>query len=114
MVGRGDLWDGEYLLVHLTRSDHISYDRISIAEMMVPILDHKKNQRYPENTIQRTTQNLRDGGNIDFAGHGRYRMTGSRLSMLISVRATINLGFQPHMADQFPAQADPYEPLQRT
>ncbi|OHC00264.1 MAG: hypothetical protein A3G70_07570 [Planctomycetes bacterium RIFCSPLOWO2_12_FULL_39_13] len=48
---------------------------IDFAINFSPILGHKKNPEHPEETLQRTIQNLRDKGYIEFLGNGKYKLS---------------------------------------
>ena len=45
---------------------------IDLAIDFSHILGHKKNPEHPEETLQKTIQNLRDKGFIEFLGNGEY------------------------------------------
>jgi hypothetical protein len=57
------------------RSDIITSDNIKFAETLTSALGHKEKPEHPEETIQRTMQNLRDKGYVYFLGGGEYRLT---------------------------------------
>ena len=50
-------------------------DLYFFSEQFAPLFLHKKKPRHPEETLQRTLQNLRDKGYLDFLGQGEYRLT---------------------------------------
>ncbi|MCR4291251.1 MAG: hypothetical protein NUV76_00070 [Candidatus Kuenenia sp.] len=45
---------------------------IDLAINFSHILGHKKNPEHPEETLQKTIQDLRDKGFIEFLGNGKY------------------------------------------
>jgi hypothetical protein len=47
-----------------------------------PLLGHKKKPIHPEETLQRTIQNLRDKGFLNFLGQGEYQLTTQGRSQL--------------------------------
>lgn len=55
----------------LMRSDDLTY----FVNEFSQIFSHKKKPTHPENTLQRTIQNLRDQGFIEFLGKGEYKLT---------------------------------------
>ena len=57
------------------RSQLMSSDNIDLATEFSALLGHKKNPAHPEETLQRTIQNLRDKGFINFLGQGEYKLT---------------------------------------
>ena len=68
---------------YVTGGSHIVYrqdifsdpDLYFFAEKFAPLFLHKNKPRHPEETLQRTLQNLRDKGYLDFLGQGEYRLT---------------------------------------
>lgn len=48
---------------------------LDLATVLLKILGHKKHPEKPEQTLQRTIQNLRDKGDLEFLGEGRYKLT---------------------------------------
>lgn len=69
-------------------------------------LGHKKNQKSVEFTMQRTMQNLRDKGFIDFKGGGVYSLTdagveecGRVLEETLSKGNSIGEGLEKHKED---------------
>ena len=60
---------------YFSRSEIMTMDNIKLAEILTAALGHKIKPKHPEETIQRTLQNLRDKGFIDFLGNGEYKLT---------------------------------------
>ena len=52
-------------------------------------MGHKKDPGSLENTLQRTIQNLRDKGYIDFLGSGEYHLTVKGLEAIHTLNPTI-------------------------
>jgi len=50
-------------------------DLYFFSDKFAPLFLHKKKPKHPEETLQRTLQNLRDKGYLDFLGQGEYRLT---------------------------------------
>ena len=59
------------------RSQLIRTENIDKAVKWLQHLNHKKYPEHPEETLQRTIQNLRDKGYIIFYGQGEYELTES-------------------------------------
>ncbi len=57
------------------------------------ILGHKKNPDHPEETLQKTMQNLRDKGFIDFLGRGEYKLTATGHERMKHVVETVQSAF---------------------
>jgi len=51
---------------------------------------HKKRPQHPEETIQKTLQNMRDKNWIVFLGQGDYRLTNEGYSELLNQKENIN------------------------
>lgn len=60
---------------YFSRSEIMTMDNIKLAEILTAALGHKIKPKHPEETLQRTLQNLRDKGFIDFLGGGEYKLT---------------------------------------
>lgn len=56
-------------------------------------LNHKKNPEHPEETLQRTIQNLRDKGYIIFHGQGEYELTELGITECYRVADELNVQF---------------------
>jgi Mn-dependent DtxR family transcriptional regulator len=54
-------------------------------------LNHKKYPQHPEETLQRTIQNLRDKGYIIFHGQGEYELTDSGIEECKRVAYELNV-----------------------
>ena len=52
---------------------------------------HKERPKQPEATLQRTLQNMRDKGWIDFLGEGKYRLTEEGEKMLEKLRPVFDI-----------------------
>ena len=57
------------------RSEIMTMDNLKLAEMLTAALGHKIKPKHSEETMQRTLQNLRDKGCINFLGAGEYKLT---------------------------------------
>ena len=64
VVGRNSLFNRMQLIKN-----------IDTVVSLSALLGHKKNPDHPEETLQRTLQNMRDKGFIDFLGAGEYKLT---------------------------------------
>lgn len=62
---------------HFSRSDLMKPERLDLAVKFLDIFGHKKNPTNSEETLQKTIQNLRDEGHIDFLGNGEYKLSKS-------------------------------------
>lgn len=60
---------------YFSRSEIMSSKNISSLVSISKVCGHKKNPKHPEETVQRTLQDLRDKGCIDFLGRGEYKLT---------------------------------------
>jgi len=60
---------------YFRRSEIMTMDNLRLAEILTAALGHKKKPKHPEETLQRTLQNLRNKGFIDFLGNGEYKLT---------------------------------------
>ena len=60
---------------YFRRSEIMTTDNIKVAEMLTAALGHKRKPRHPEETLQRTLQNMRDKGFIKFLDRGEYELT---------------------------------------
>jgi len=58
-------------------SELMTMEHLDFAVQLTEFLGHKKNPQYPDKTLQRTIQNLRDKGFIRFLGQGDYKLTAS-------------------------------------
>jgi hypothetical protein len=59
----------------ISRSEIMTLENLSLAEFVTGVLGHRRNPKCAEQTLQRTLQNMRDKGFIDFLGNGEYRIT---------------------------------------
>ena len=82
LTGRSNWETLAFLIVNkITNGDHIVFNRtnlmsnIDFAINILPILGHKNKPEHPEETLQRTIQNLRDKGFIEFLGNGKYKLS---------------------------------------
>lgn len=57
------------------RSQLMSADMLNFAVKLTGALGHKENPQKPEETLQRTIQNMRDKKYITFLERGKYRLT---------------------------------------
>ena len=62
------------------RSQLMSPDNLDAAIQFLKHLGHKEKPDAPEQTLQKTIQNLRDKGFIDFIGQGNYKLKIGRAS----------------------------------
>jgi hypothetical protein len=98
MLGSGSNWKlVAYILIQpwISKTDR----RFSRPELMrnvdkiLPLLKafgHKKMPQHPEETLQRTIQNMRDNGLIDFLGQGEYKLTEKGYNELISIKEDLS------------------------
>ena len=63
---------GKLLLLNSLFPDEYTNTSIDLAIDFSHILGHKKNPEHPEETLQKTIQNLRNKGFIEFLGNGKY------------------------------------------
>ena len=82
LTGRSNWETIAFLIMNkITNGNQIVFYRknlmsnIDFAINFSPILGHKKNPEHPEETLQRTIQNLRDKGYIEFLGNGKYKLS---------------------------------------
>ena len=59
-------------------------DLYFFSEQFAPLFLYKPKPKHPEETLQRTLQNLRDKGYLDFLRQGEYRLTKEGRSILRS------------------------------
>jgi hypothetical protein len=57
---------------------------------LLKFLGHKKHPAHPEETIQKTLQNMRDKNWIVFLGQGEYRLTNEGYSELLIQKENLN------------------------
>lgn len=67
------------------RSEVMSPDLLDVAIKRAISLGHKRNPMHPEETLQKTLQNLRDKGFVDFLGRGDYKLTVSGYNKMSEV-----------------------------
>jgi len=60
---------------HFYRTELFTQTNLDHAIDWLQKIGHRKNPKNPEETLQRTIQNMRDVGYIDFLGRGEYRLT---------------------------------------
>ena len=60
---------------HFTRSQLMTADNLTRAVKILSGMGHKERPDHPDMTLQKTIQNLRDQGCIEFLGRGEYRLT---------------------------------------
>lgn len=60
---------------HVSRSEIMTSENLFLAEFVTSALGHKKKPKCAQETLQRTLQNMRDKGFIDFLGNGEYKIT---------------------------------------
>ena len=60
---------------HFSRSELMTTEHLDFAVKLSFVLGHMDKPRHPEETIQRTIQNMRDKGLFRFHGDGEYEMT---------------------------------------
>lgn len=81
---------------HITEKDQ-SFSRSQIFRSnydeiydLLILLGHKKRPQFPEQTIQKTLQNMRDKNWITFLGQGDYKLTKGGYSELLAQSENIN------------------------
>lgn len=62
---------------YFSRSELVTTEHLDFAGRLLSFFGHKKKPEHPENTLQRTIQNMRDKGFIEFHGNGEYELTNS-------------------------------------
>jgi hypothetical protein len=69
----------------ISRSEIMTIQNLTLAEKITEAFGHKSNPKHPDKTLQRTLQNMRDKGYIDFLGVGEYRLTekGAEIARVI-------------------------------
>jgi DNA-binding PadR family transcriptional regulator len=72
-----------------TRAQIMRSDYEEIYDLLI-ILGHKKHPQHPEETIQKTLQNMRDKGWITFIGQGDYRLTTEGYDQLLNQKENID------------------------
>lgn len=72
-----------------TRAQIMRSDYEEIYDLLI-MLGHKKCPQHPEETIQKTLQNMRDKGWITFIGQGDYRLTIEGYDQLLNQRENID------------------------
>jgi len=72
-----------------TRSEIIRKDYKNIYSLLT-VLGHKKRPRHPEETIQKTLQNMRDKSWIEFLGQGDYKVTDDGYKVLLAQKENID------------------------
>jgi NAD/NADP transhydrogenase beta subunit len=63
------------------RSEIMTSENLSLVEFITGALGHKKKPRNAQETLQKTLQNMRDKGFIDFLGSGEYEITNTGYNM---------------------------------
>jgi hypothetical protein len=61
--------------LRFSRSELMTYSNLENARKLLIFCFYKEDPQKPENTLQRTIQNLRDKGYILFLGNGEYKLT---------------------------------------
>lgn len=72
-----------------SRTQLLRKDYAEIYDILT-ILGHKKRPQHPEETIQKTLQNMRDKNWIIFLGQGDYKLTDEGYSELLIQKETIS------------------------
>lgn len=72
-----------------TRSEITGKDYEDIYSLLT-VLGHKKRPRHPEETIQKTLQNMRDKNWIEFLGRGDYKVTDDGYKVLLAQKENID------------------------
>lgn len=67
---------------HFSRSELMTDKHLDTAVDLTKLLGHKKNPTHPDKTLQRTIQNMRDKGLMEFLGRGEYRLTESGFEIM--------------------------------
>ncbi|MHC4586258.1 MAG: hypothetical protein ACYS3N_17135 [Planctomycetota bacterium] len=60
---------------HFSRSELMTMEHLNFAVILSSALGHIDKPRHPEETLQRTIQNMRDKNLIKFHGDGEYELT---------------------------------------
>ena len=78
-------------ILYFMRSELMADANINSAIKFLKLFGHKKHPKNPTETIQRTIQNLRDKGYIDFLGQGEYRLTVSGKDEILNLKSKIEV-----------------------
>jgi hypothetical protein len=71
-----------------SRSEFMTLENLSLMEFVTSkALQHKRNPQHVMETLQRTIQNMRDKGHIDFLGQGEYRLTDAGVKKAEEMRS---------------------------
>ncbi len=73
------------------RSELMRLENLDKAVNWLQHLNHKKDPKNPEETLQRTIQNLRDKGYITFHGQGEYELTNPGVEECERVARELNV-----------------------
>lgn len=57
------------------RTELMKTKHLSFAVKLLGFMGHKKKPKHPDKTLQKTIQNMRDKGFIEFLGQGEYKLT---------------------------------------
>jgi hypothetical protein len=60
---------------YFSRSELMSTEHLNFSVSLSSVMGHKDKPQHPENTLQRTIQNMRDKRFIIFHGNGEYELT---------------------------------------
>lgn len=60
---------------YFSRSELMTTEHLNFSVFWSSAMGHKDKPQHPENTLQRTIQNMRDKGFIIFHGNGEYELT---------------------------------------
>lgn len=61
--------------LYFSRSELMTQKHLDFAVKLLKYLGHKEDPQHPEETLQRTIQNLRNKGYIEFLGQGEYKLS---------------------------------------
>lgn len=77
----------------ISRSEIMTIQNLTLAEKITKALGHKSNPKHPDKTLQRTLQNMRDKGYIDFIDRGEYKLTekGAEIARVMGERFPYDL-----------------------
>jgi DNA-binding PadR family transcriptional regulator len=67
---------------YIYRTELMKMENLELARQLSEPFGHKKDPKAIEQTLQKTLQNMRDKGNIEFLGQGEYRLTEEGLNRM--------------------------------
>lgn len=81
-------------LINESRRNFTRHQIMNNIDEIIPMLigfGHKKKPAHPEETLQRTLQNMRDKNWIEFLGKGDYKLTQAGFDKLLELKKDLQL-----------------------